>query len=309
MESKMKLEKTDFNGRQIYKMTGSRIEVHVCPEDGMNIYQIIYDGNYVVVWDEERFERGGTYSVPVLYPTPNRTRDLKIHVNEESYDARMHGLVRRLPFTVTKEACTEDGILLEGSLQWDEAQAEFSMFPYRSILVIRIRLCEDALSWEYELTNHESRELPYGIAIHPFFSKNNQNVEITVPTDMLMEMTQDNLPTGRLIPIEETGADLRKSAFVEELDLDHVYTGYHQGEPIVIRYEDFKLEIDCTEEFTHVVVFTPKKPFFCIENQTCATDCFNLYHRGLEEESGLLFVAPGKTGSGALKFRFSNMEA
>lgn len=301
----MRLEKAEFKGKQIYKLIGEDLEAWVCPKDGMNVYRIIYHGKRVIAWDDTRFESGATYGIPVLYPTPNRSENLKIHVGEDAYDARMHGLVRCLPFAVTKEVCLEKEVLLEGSLKWDETQVDFGMFPYHSILRIRVSIRGNVTNWEYEVENREEKELPYGIAIHPFFDKNGQNVKISVPVDAFMEMTEEKIPTGTLIPMEETGVELRKPVSVEELDLDHVYTKYHEKEPICLLYEDFKVEIDATKEFTHVVVFTPKAPFFCVENQTCSTDCFNLYHKGMREESGLEFVAPGEKKSGKLKFTFS----
>lgn len=300
----MKLEKSEWKGNQIYKLIGENLEAWVCPEDGMNVYRVIYEGKQVIAWDDSRFEKGATYGIPVLYPTPNRSENLKIHVDDAVYEARMHGLVRRLPFTVTEEVCGENEVFLSGSLKWDESQENFSCFPYHSILTIRVGIRGNEMTWEYEVDNQEQKELPYGIAIHPFFDKNGQDVKITVPVDSFMEMTEEKIPTGKRIPMEETGVELRKPVPVETLHLDHVYTGYHEGQPILLQYEDFQVSIDATRDFTHVVVFTPDAPFFCVENQTCSTDCFNLYHKGFKEESGLEFVKPGEKKGGKLTFTF-----
>ncbi|MDO4324871.1 MAG: aldose 1-epimerase [bacterium] len=301
----MKIEKSEFKGKEIYKLIGEQMEAWVCPEDGMNVYGIAFEGQQIIAWDDTRFENGVTYGVPVLYPTPNRSDGLKIHIGEDAYDARMHGVVRRLPFAVTKELCLENEAVLEGSLRWDESQEEFFMFPFHSVLRIRVSIRKNVLNWEYEVENKESeKELPYGIAIHPFFTKNGQDVKISVPVDSYMEMTEEKIPTGKLIPMEETGVELRKPVSVESLDLDHVYTDYHEKEPIRLYYDAFTVEIDATKDFTHVVVFTPKNHFFCVENQTCSTDCFNLYQKGYQKESGLLFVEPNGKKSGKLKFSF-----
>ncbi|MDO4295751.1 MAG: aldose 1-epimerase [bacterium] len=300
----MRLEKAEFKGKPIYKLMGEELEAWVCPEDGMNVYRILYRGQRIIAWDDSRFESGATYGIPVLYPTPNRSENQKIHVGDACYDARMHGLVRCLPFAVTKEICLAEEAMLEGSLKWDETQADFAMFPYRSVLRVRVSIRKNVLNWEYEVENKEEKELPYGIAIHPFFDKNGEEVKISVPVDTLMEMTEEKIPTGKLIPMEETGVDLRKPSSVEELDLDHVYTNYHVKEPICLYYDTFRVEIDASSDFSHVVVFTPKAPFFCVENQSCSTDCFNLYQKGKKAESGLEFVEPMGKKSGKLKFSF-----
>ena len=161
---------------------------------------------------------------------------------------------------------------------------------------------EDAVIWSYEVENQGVRELPYGIAIHPYFSKRGQKVTITVPADSVMEMTEEKIPTGKVIPVGETVPDLRQPTAVDELNLDHVFTDRHKGECAVISYEDCTVSLKATEEFGHIVVFTPEAPFFCIENQSCSTDCFNLYAKGFEEESGLLTVKPGEKRGGAIQF-------
>lgn len=38
----------------------------------------------MIAWEEERYQRKATYGVPVLYPTPNRSEELKIQPLEGS---------------------------------------------------------------------------------------------------------------------------------------------------------------------------------------------------------------------------------
>ncbi|WP_320977955.1 hypothetical protein, partial [Hungatella effluvii] len=71
-----------------------------------------------------------------------------------------------------------------------------------------------------------------------------------------------------------------------------------------IFYNDCRVKLEATEEFGHIVVFTPKAPFFCIENQSCSTDCFNLFAKGFVRESGLQTVKAGEKKSGAIRFVF-----
>lgn len=301
-EDIMKIEKTVWNRKSAYSLKNGLMEVIVNPQDGMNIYDITYRGRQLTSWNEEKYQNRATYAIPVLYPTPNRSDGLKIRVGEEQYDARMHGLIRLLPFEVTKMECTEASVLLTGSLKWDENQADFAMFPFPSTLHITVEVKENEVIWSYEVENQGERELPYGIAIHPYFSKRGQNVTITVPADSVMEMTEEKIPTGKVIPVGETVPDLRQPTAVAELNLDHVFTDCHKGECAVITYDDCTISLKASEEFGHIVVFTPEAPFFCIENQSCSTDCFNLYAKGFEKESGLLTVKPGEKRGGAIQF-------
>ena len=65
------------------------MEVFVNPADGMNIYQIDWEGRHMIDWEEARYQRKATYGVPVLYPTPNRSENLKIQAYGKQYDARI----------------------------------------------------------------------------------------------------------------------------------------------------------------------------------------------------------------------------
>ena len=57
----------------------------------------------------------------------------------------------------------------------------------------------------------------------PYFSKREQEVKISVPAASVMEMTEEKIPTGKLIPAGETVPDLRTPVLVDGLSLDHVY--------------------------------------------------------------------------------------
>lgn len=300
----MKVEKTVWNGKEGYVLQSGGIEVFVNPEDGMNIYRICRNGSQITAWEEARYERKATYGVPVLFPTPNRSDHLKIRVGENQYEARMHGLVRNLPFKAAAKG-EGDTAVLTGSLEWDERQPEFDKYPFLSTLSITVEVKPEEVTWSYEVANRGKTELFYGIAIHPYFSKRDQEVKIAVPADSVMEMTEEKIPTGRLIPVEGTGFDLRSPVSVNTLSLDHVFTDCRPETSAQIIYDDCRVSLETSEEFGHIVVFTPEAPFFCIENQSCSTDCFNLYAKGFVRESGLLRVKAGEKKAGFIRFSFS----
>ena len=101
--------------------------------------------------------------------------------------------------------------------------------------------------------------------------------------------------------------DLREPVPVDYLKLDHVYTQLNKTSPSIVDYKSLALQlhISATDDFTHVVIFTPRQlPTFCIEYQTCSTDAINLHHQGtaLREAAHLLEVQPGATFSGTLRY-------
>ncbi|WP_455438192.1 aldose epimerase family protein [Hungatella hathewayi] len=304
----MKVRKTVWNGKEGYLLQNESMEVFVNPADGMNIYQIDWEGRHMIDWEEARYQRKATYGVPVLYPTPNRSENLKIQAYGKQYDARMHGLVKNLPFQVKTAETDGQAALVIGVLEWNEEQPDFVMFPFPSTLSITVKALPDEVVWSYQVDNRGEGELSYGIAIHPYFSKREQEVKISVPAASVMEMTEEKIPTGKLIPAGETVPDLRTPVLVDGLSLDHVYTDCPAGAYAEIFYKDCKVKLEATEEFGHIVVFTPDAPFFCVENQSCSTDCFNLFAKGYARESGLQAVHAGQKKSGEVRFVFEKQE-
>ena len=304
----MKVRKTVWNGKEGYLLQNESMEVFVNPADGMNIYQIDWEGRHMIDWEEARYQRKATYGVPVLYPTPNRSENLKIQAYGKQYDARMHGLVKNLPFQVKTAETDGQAALVTGVLEWNEEQPDFAMFPFPSTLSITVKALPDEVVWSYQVDNRGEGELSYGIAIHPYFSKREQEVKISVPAASVMEMTEEKIPTGKLIPAGETVPDLRTPVLVDGLSLDHVYTDCPAGAYAEIFYKDCKVKLEATEDFGHIVVFTPDAPFFCVENQSCSTDCFNLFAKGYARESGLQAVHAGQKKSGEVRFVFEKQE-
>lgn len=304
----MKVRKTVWNGKEGYLLQNESMEVFVNPADGMNIYQIDWEGRHMIDWEEARYQRKATYGVPVLYPTPNRSENLKIQAYGKQYGARMHGLVKNLPFQVKTAETDGQAALVTGVLEWNEEQPDFAMFPFPSTLSITVKALPDEVVWSYQVDNRGEGELSYGIAIHPYFSKREQEVKISVPAASVMEMTEEKIPTGKLISAGETVPDLRTPVLVDGLSLDHVYTDCPAGAYAEIFYKDCKVKLEATEEFGHIVVFTPDAPFFCVENQSCSTDCFNLFAKGYARESGLQAVHAGQKKSGEVRFVFEKQE-
>ena len=277
----------------------------------MNIYQMDWEGRQMIAWEEERYQRKATYGVPVLYPTPNRSEELKIQAFGRQYDARMHGLVKNRPFEVKAAEADGQTALVTGVLLWNEAQPDFPMFPFPSILSITVKALPDEVVWSYEVENCGEGEMSFGSSSFIFAKPGSKTGRMAskrilpfTPAASVMEMTEEKIPTGKLIPAGETVPDLRTPALVDSLSLDHVYTDCQAGAHAEIFYNDCRVKLEATEEFGHIVVFTPKAPFFCIENQSCSTDCFNLFAKGFVRESGLQTVKAGEKKSGAIRFVF-----
>ncbi len=299
----MGIETVDWEGKKEYVLTKGDLSVTVCPEDGMNMHAIRYKGHTVVEIQEDRRKAGKLYAVPILYPTPNRVRNNQWTLGDQTCPAVMHGIARYMQFQTEEVEQTDDYCRITAVCQWDGEQERFALFPYVSQFRVMIVNDGQELRFLYEITDLDQKVLPYGLALHPFFSSD-RTEQIQVNAEEIMEMTEDKLPTGRLLPVSGTEWDLRSPRAVSELELDHVYTTMEDNPKAEIHFADFRLTLSASAEFGHMVVFTPDAPYFCLENQTCSTDAHNMYQNGYQKESGLIQVLPGESQRGWIAFHF-----
>jgi aldose 1-epimerase len=171
---------------------------------------------------------------------------------------------------------------------------------------VEYTLFADRIRVSYEVENRDSKPLGFGFALHPFWNAlgPKDKVSIRVPLPWHMDATQ-MLPSGKLDKVTKNSKwSLLDFKPVSTLRLDDVYFGATPKSKVDIRYDSIGLELRqrVSKDFTHVVVFTPDRDYFCIENQTCSTDAHNLYSRGLVKESHLQILQPGKKTGGWVEY-------
>ena len=115
------------------------------------------------------------------------------------------------------------------------------------------------------------------------------------------------IPTGKLLDLQGHPHDLRTARTLEDFVIDDVFHGMQPDKPAVIDFREIKLKISfpATADFAKMVVYTPKEPWFCVENQTSSTDAHNLHAKGLTKEANLIIVPKGQTHTGSAEYRIS----
>lgn len=276
---------------------GNNISVSLDPDDGMTIVSFRYLDQELLYVDESRIQEGRTYGIPVLFPTPNRTRGGEYTFQGRRIPAVNHGFLRHSVFDV-------DGIsnsFVSGVFRFDGTEP---MFPYRGSFRITVSVKGDSLVYEASVENSGNEAFGYGLALHPFFSKRN-SPSMTLNNVLRMEATDDRLPTGRTIDVRGKRDDFSSKVDVAGINEDTVYItdGAMKAH---VDYTGCSMDIECSEAFNHAVVFTsPEKEFFCIEPQTCSTDAFNMAEKGFAEEAHLLTLEPGNKHMHRISFRLS----
>ena len=290
------------------------LKAWIVPERGSNMCKFSSGENVLIDFDPELLYKMDYTGTPVLYPTPNRVRNGMFQYKGEIFNqvknnepVFAHGLVHNEKWNYSEPLVSSDCVKMDAWIDFNRESGLFEAFPFNHRLMLEFKLSIDGIRITYMIINNDVKDIPFGFALHPYFTKlsGEEGTFITLPASCVMDCTADLLPTGRLIDVGSTIYDLRKPAKIGSLDMDHVFTGIEERKFTEISYstKGIDIELNSSEDFTHLVLYTPSgKSYFCIENQTCSTDAHNMYDRGFAVEAGLKFVPAGKSHTGYVKY-------
>ncbi len=297
------------HGYTVWTLTGAEQAVRLLPDHGFNVYDWTYQGGVLLMEPVDITMIGTKYGIPLLFPTPNRMRDSQFtwrgkqyHQRKHGEDVWIHGLVKDEPWQVRCWA-DDQGAYAEGVITFAEGNPLYEAYPFPCKLTVLYTLHAGGLKIDARVDNTGSDDLPFGFAIHPYFSKRGDanQVFLTTPLTRIYENDEKLLPSGKILDITGQRWDTSDGLHsVQSLDLDNVYHGMNSDRVAVIEYPNSaRITLRGDDSFRNLIVFTPKdRPGFCIEHQTCSTDALNLHAKGLLEEAGLLILPAGQTWRG-----------
>lgn len=130
--------------------------------------------------------------------------------------------------------------------------------------------------------------IPVTIGWHPCFARPAAgDVAVEVHADHVLDTDDDNVPTGRVLPVAGP-TDLRAGPALGDRRLDTTYV--EVGGPVRVTWDDLDLTMD-DHGLPTFVVFTPAHEF-CVEPQSGWPDAVNLAG-DVEHRHGLQIVEPG----------------
>ncbi len=281
--------------------------------DGMNISFLSWKGHTLVKLDEERRMKGLTYGIPIMFPTPNRTCNDRFLYQGKYYTTKMHGLVRHIPFQIIENGPNNGAYHIVGQLHWNPQHEDFHMYPFECKLKITLVLDNNGIYYNYEIINLSSVTMPYGFGIHPFFYNEKGDACVQLRTNKALEAL-DMINTGEIYSTYKSEEDLSEFKFVKDLKLDTVFyfpedrnnglekiKGSGLKEKAIIKWSDYQMSIQCSEDFSHMIVYTPSDGLhICVEPQTCSIDAINLFSKGYKEVSGLIETMPHEMKNGII---------
>ena len=297
--------------------------VCIAPEFGSNMYCFRVGEHDLIYTDHQLLKKRDYTGNFALWPFPNRVRDKRYTFEGQRYSleevhrpggdpALVHGLVFDRPWHYTQPVIKADEVSITTYVDVNAESPYYTAFPFDSRLSLTYTLSRTELTVTYQVHNTSPHTLPFGFALHPYFSSfaDKHDVLLSIPAQAVMEADDEMLPTGRIFDVNKVMYamyDLREPTPVAYLKLDHVYTRLNRPAISIVDYTKLamQLHISATDDFTHVVIFTLKQiPAFSIEYQTCSTDAINLHQQSaaLREAAHLLEVQPGATYSGTLHY-------
>ncbi len=293
------------------------IEVKIAPEMGDNLYSMQYGGKELLFGpDSIQALARQSCGIKMLYPTPNRVKNAELRFEDvvlkftpNNGPNFIHGLVKDIAWEHDEPMVTDKDVTFRTWIDFNESKPFFHLFPYRHRIELDFILSNSGIAFRYRVQNSDSKRLPFGFGIHPYFRilGDKKNVFVKIPAQKRMEAV-DKIPTGKLLPMDlDPKTDLRTFSSIIGLNMDDVFWGMRPKDPAVVQYRDagIQLRFVATDDFTHGVLYTPPSNFFCFENQTCSTDAHNLYSQGFREAAHLLIADPGKAVEGTVKIEIA----
>ncbi|HUD18896.1 MAG TPA: aldose 1-epimerase [Patescibacteria group bacterium] len=294
--------------------SGEPLSIKIAPTLGSNMFSFKFGAHDIIYHDPLLLERCGFTGCFVLFPTPNRVANFtyqwagkRILMKKRGTVVQIHGLVFDEEWQFTKAKITKSYAAFETSISIDKKSPLFAAYPFPCQLTLEYRLYSNRVNIHYTVENKGSSDLPFGFALHPYFSRlsGNDKTYIQIPTASWMESPKDTLlPTGTLIDVSHKPYNVNIPRPVGKLSLDHVYTNLKPRKHAIIDFRTLgiKVHLKTSKDFTHMVVYTGHKDAVCIENQTCSTDAHNLWAKGLRKESHLIVLKPGKSHKGDVSY-------
>lgn len=186
----------------------------------------------------------------------------------------------------------------------DEAVLQFAHdsgngFPFAYKSELRFQLFDDRLVATIKLVNEDSRPMPAGIGIHPYFIR---DPDTRVRVRAMKVWPADAVKKGlasQPVPPEWDFSSFRDFG---EVDLDHSFADWDCRYDIVWPSLSTALSVTADPIFRNLLIFVPRGgDHFCIEPISNAMDAFNLAALGFEGHN-VSVLQPGHQLVGTVTF-------
>ena len=282
----------------LLSLRAGRLGVDLAPEAGGSIARFAADGVDLMrpMTPQARATgRGNDAAAYPLVPFSNRIKDgrlvfageeITLAPNWPGQRHPMHGDGWARAWTVVRHDTRSAELVYEhdGKEGW----------PFRYRARQSYCLSGDALTVGMSLENRESRAVPGGLGLHPFFTRD-------ADTELGCKAAHVWLGDAEVLPTECIAVppkwDFSAPRRVDDVVLDNGFDGWDGRATISWPRAKLRLHLEATEPFRHLVIFIPPgRPFFCVEPVSHANGAI----------AGTSLAA-GATLAGDIVFKVSNL--
>jgi aldose 1-epimerase len=240
-----------YNDRE---MPSRSILVAIAPDLGSNMFRFKIGEHEIIHCEPHLLKQKDFTGNFVLWPLPNRVKDKRYVYQGQTYslaglkrpagnDILIHGLVFDRQWQFDPPVVRQDSVSVRTSIEINPASPFYQGYPFDSRLALTYTLTSNSVTVSYNVQNNGSLDMPFGFALHPYFSTlpGRGGALVGIPANYVMEADNELLPTGRLLDVRGVMYamfDLREPVPVANLKLDHVFTGLRKNEGAVIVYPE-----------------------------------------------------------------------
>jgi aldose 1-epimerase len=227
---------------------------------------------FVLMPWSNRIGEGGITVEGTFYPIENNMED----------DLPLHGDAWFLEWELTEHSDTHASFVLDST----------SIAPFDYSATIDYRLVENQLEVRLALTHMGDHSAPYGIGLHPFFTR----TPLTTLQANMQEVYFDSastLPTHFESVEKHPHWDFTQGSLLPEVFTDHQFQKWDSLATITWPELACKLHLSNSAKWSYAVLYAPKNtPFFCFEP---VSHVVNAHHHKSPKEDGLVWLKNGQT--------------
>jgi aldose 1-epimerase len=324
---KVSVKEKDWFGEKVIEFSAGGYKAIMIPSIGANVIQLINIEKDMDILKtpktlEELKDRPQGYGIPLLFP-PNRIENATYTINGKTYNLprnggasnnHVHGILRGLPFNILRaEEKEDDAVEIEVNFISDkENDVMFRYFEHEFECRLFYRLSKEGLEQKLTFVNNSNSPMPLGIGFHTTlnvpFSKdsNRETYRLIVSAYKKWELTDKNLPTGNILPLNIQELEYRNAGMMPyEFPLDNCYMAkpieldgrkYH-GAILIDTLSNKKVFYEVGEEYTHWTIWNKNAEgdFICPEPQTWTINAPNVDLPW--EVTGVKLLPPGESWS------------
>ena len=227
---------------------------------------------------------------PFMHPWANRLEGDFITFNNEKFSLKdefnqlyrdanrlpLHGLLLKSDKWKTTELVANVDHAFHVAMYDFDAEF-FNLFPFKHQIFMKHLLQENTLLIETTIVNNDEKPMPISFGFHPYFSKTIEPTVLEIPSDTVIEVDKQMIPTGKSLNKNEKWNFEDDSITIKEETFDDGFKNLkYKNNQATFSINTIDVVFD--EQYSYAQIYAPnkiEKPYVCIEPMTAPTNALN----------------------------------